>query len=328
MVRYVGLVVAVSLLALSGCVGGYPYGYNGYGGYGGGYGGYSGYGGYPAYGSPYGSQQYGAPYCPPPSGYSYDPYAAQYGYGYGSAPGVVVPTPVPPVVVQNPPVGQNPIVVENPPLGENLPAVGNPQDDPTTDQMQARRRRQLAGEKWKKRYPNSPDPGSTGPQTNSDPTQPPASGEAALPPEAKGQAAMERRREMLANRSPQSGGATTNSGALDQANRPRTPMTGDAGRQFETWHGDKRNAATQPQMRPQQQANPFTGAAQRPQVRQSPVRQPSGPTATPRLSSPSPRPMMAGAPSAPRGQMSQARGQAQAPAQARSGAKPARQAPQ
>ncbi len=309
--RYVGLVAAVSLLALSGCVT-YPYGYNGYGGYGG----YSGYGGYPSYGSPYGSQQYGqygAPYCPPPSGYSYDPYAQPYGYGYGSAPGVVVPAPVPPVVVENPPV-----VVENPPVVDNSPSS-------TTTQEDRRRWRQLAREQWRNRHPNSPDPGSTttgDTTTNTDPTQSAASGDASLNSQTKRQAALERRQGLMGNQTSRTRGAANSSGFLDQTQRSSASMAGNARQQAGTWRMGNQNAISQSQGRTASQVNPYAGAAQRTQMRQS-----GGMVAAPRMSAASPRPMASGA-GAPRAQVSQARPQAQTAAQARRAGKAGRQAPQ
>lgn len=288
MIRYVGPIVAVSLLALCGCLA-YPYGgYYGYNGYGS-------YGGYPSYGYPYSS---GAPYCAPSYGYSY-PYESQYGYGYGYSPGVVVPAPAPPVAVENPPY--------------------------VIDEYQGRtdgtRRRHLARERWRNRFPNDTET-VPGDQVNPDQNQNTASGDS-----------RQWRRDGFANRQMDNSGTTL--GNLDPTQRfgsgARNQAQGDFRQRAGTWQGERareqfmnRGAATQPQVR-----TPSLGSAPAtPQMRQTPLRQPSGPAATPQMrQSPMPRAMMAGAASGvSRPQVGQVRPQTSG--QVRTGVREARQRPQ
>ncbi len=312
MVRYLGPIVAVSLLALAGCLT-YPYGS--------GYYGYEGYGEYPSYGYPYNYPQYGAPYCSPSYGYSCDPYASQYGYGYGCdyAPGVAVPAPAPPVVVENPP----PYEVDNPWY-------------PSGDAADARRRRHLAREGWRNRYPNSGD-------SQSDPTRPFVTGDGSLTPGDRQQTAGDWRRQRFGNRFPPADNSGTPSGTFDPARRlrsgSRSPAPGDLGQGTGTWQTGRtrepftsRGMPTQPQMRSAPYTHSNAGPAPvSPQMRQSPMpRQQSGPAGAPQMRtspSPSPRPMMAGTPRTfNRPQVSQARPQVSG--QSRGAVREARQRPQ
>ncbi len=281
MIRRIGSLAVVSLLALCGCVA-YPYG---------GYYGYGGYGGYPYSAYPYSSGPYGAP------GYSYDPYASQYGYGYGYSPGVVVPVPAPPVVVENPPSG----VVES-------------SQGTWVHQGEIRRSRQLAKERWRDRFNNNNNGGSNVPgdqPTNPDSTTPVPPGDSNPNTGGSGQTAGDWRRARFGNGLPRTGDGSSSSGRLDQARRfgpgsvsPSTSTdpvqgsgTGQTGRNAHLFMNRGTTARSQmqaaPQFRPNMGATPVT-----PQMRQGPIlRQPGGPAPAPRVSpSPSPRPMMAATP--------------------------------
>jgi hypothetical protein len=272
MIRYVGPFVAVSLLTLTGCLT-YPYGnYLGYGGY----------GGYPYNDYPY---DYGASYCPPSYGYSYDSYASSYGYGCGYSPGVVIPVPAPPVVVE-----------------DHVYSYGNPR------YTSGRRwQRQHAREGYSNHFPDNVDPLSGGPAAS-----PARTGDGR-------QAAREWVRQRNANQPTQ----TRNSGILPEnfdPNRLLGAGSGTAGAQSPragAWQGGQnrqfinRNQARMP-------AGPNLGAATRAnsgaQMRRSTLLQQRGSAAGPRMRqapsiSAAPQPMRTR--SAPRLQAGQVR---QAPA--------------
>jgi hypothetical protein len=89
-----------------------------------------------------------------------------------------------------------------------------------------------------------------------------------------------------------------------------------------------RAGAAQSQMQRQQPAGSSPASGQNPQVRQGSMRQFGGQAAASRMSAPAARPMMAGPANVTRGQMTQARPQAQAPAQARGATRSVKQASQ
>jgi hypothetical protein len=292
MVRYVGSVVAVSLLAFCGCGAyGFPYG-NGYGGY----------GGYPSYGNPYGSSGYGSPYYPQSYGYSYDPYASQYGYpnGYAAPPPVVVGSPPPEVIVED----------------------SRSYQYPAADSGERRRRWQAAREQYRNRFPNTPT--SEDPQVNPDPTQTPSPGNGSLNPQDPRQGGQWVRGG--GSRSPQVDNSGAASGNWRQSQRlnsgARAPVSGEQGQGVRSWQTGRTTGQFtdgRVQSQPRMRTSPFGGSAatsmpSTPQMRQQPmVRQSGAPAAAPRMSqSPStvrsPRPMASGPTrSAPQPAASQAR---------------------
>uniref|UniRef100_A0A7C3SKV7 Uncharacterized protein n=1 Tax=Desulfobacca acetoxidans TaxID=60893 RepID=A0A7C3SKV7_9BACT len=296
--RYTNAVVAVSLLALSGCLT-YPYG------------GYYGYNGYPYYGNPYGYQSA----CPPSYGYSYDPYAgSQCGYGY--SPGVAVPAPAPPVVVEN-----YSGVVENSP-------------DPRAYSSGDRRYRQWDRDRWTNRYSRTPGSDTSGNQQNSQDSASPS-----LPGES-GQTTTDWRRDRLGNRMLPSGSAGSSASSTDQTQRPGagygSPATSASGQTFRSWQGSRdakqtmnRNVGAQSPLSATPQVRPNMGTATpAPQMRQSPGRQFGGPATSSRMgafASPAPRPMVTATPRT-QPQVSQAR--LQVSSQPRATAREVRQKPQ